>query len=172
METESRAYTPSPNPRPRTWLRVGLIGALVWAATFLPPETQVGACKPGAVEVAPGDLEADGAGPNAPELVSVVLVKPANQVGLSCSEPCVEDLGIEFTLRTSATRVYVSGAGRAYFIDRAENTPDESARFYLDPGVFPGGPPSSFNVAVVGDDGRISVPLSVPYERDQIPEGR
>jgi hypothetical protein len=122
---------------------------------------------------APDDLEAKDAGPPAPELVSVLLVKPASQVGCQCRPDCIEEPGIEFTLRTSAPRSYVRAASIALFIDRVEATPDDEARFYaaLITWFWPE-PPSSFSVSAVDAAGLLSEAITVPYDASQDPEYR
>lgn len=152
--------------------RFWLIGLAIAAATIIPPRRQVGACSAGPVESAPLDLTADATGPGSPELVSAVLVKPGSRVGCSCGDPCVEEIEVEFTLRTDAEVLYVVGDGKAFYVERAEELSDGQARFYLAAGFFVGGPPRSFLVAAVDNEGRISEPISVPYDRDQAPEPR
>jgi hypothetical protein len=155
--------------RSHRWI---LLVALVLGSIVSPPRPHASACKEGPVEPAPFDLEVSMSGPAAPKLVSILHVKPASQIGCTCRPDCVDDLKIEFTLETTAQRAYVLGAGRAFFLHRAEDTPDDAARFYISPGQFPGGAPPSFRVSVVDEAGHRSEAISVEYDKTMRAEPR
>lgn len=152
--------------------RLSVIGLLVATATFVPPQRNVGACRPGAIETAPATLEADVGGPEAPEVKRAVLVRPASRVGCSCGEPCIDAEHMEFVLRTPAQRIYVTGGSRGFIVNRAAHSSDDEARFYIERRLFGGTVPSLYTVSAIGEDGRISPPIRVTYDPDSDAEFR
>jgi hypothetical protein len=148
------------------------LGLLVAVAMLVPPRPNAGACKAGPSEQAPTGLEADASGPSAPKIISVVRVRPASQVGCQCRPECVDAVKIEYTLETTAQRIYITAANKAFYVQRAEDTPDDAARFYLGPGEFPGGAPRRFSIATVDEAGNLSQSAEAVYDEDQEAEIR
>lgn len=139
---------------------------------LLPPRPHAGACRAGPSEQAETGLVADASGPNAPKVISVVRVRPASQVGCQCRPECVDSVKIEYTLETTAQRIYITAANKAFYVQRAEDTPDEAARFYLSPGQFPGGVPRNFSIATVDEEGNLSQSADARYDPDRKAETR
>lgn len=105
-------------------------------------------------------------------VVSIVKVRPSSKVGCQCRPDCVDSLQIEFTIETTAQRAYIVGGGKSFYVQRAEETPDEAARFYLAPGLFTGGPPEFFRISTVDEAGVVSQGTGAFYDPDEAAQRR
>ena len=143
----------------RPLLVLGLLALVAAVSTVLPPHRVVGACMPGRVQIEPpyDEPEASMDSLPPPEVLAVTTVKPRSQIGCQCGEPCIESVQIEFRLKTTQRWVRITSNARVLYVERAEGTPDDDARFYVGPGRFAGGAPSGFFLAALDEEGNRSV---------------
>jgi hypothetical protein len=155
----------------RALLVCGLVAAAVMAPPAAPP---VGACDPGPfLDMAPmGDLGVTAQSPGQPALISAVRVKPRSRIGCQCSEPCIEDVLVEFRLATEAPWARFDAGGFTRYTARAAGSDPGESIFYYHPGSFPGPVPEVFDVSVLDDAGHRSPPVSTSVARDSEPELR
>lgn len=162
-------------PRPtRPLARLLLVLGLAAASTWVPPHPRAGACDPGRfVDVAPmGDLGLSADSPAQPELLSAVWVKPRSRIGCQCGDPCIEEVLIEFRVRSDAPWLRIDGGGVTRYSERAAGSDPGEGLFYYRPGTFPGAVPTGFDISVLDEAGHRSASVPVTVSRDDDPEIR